>query len=60
MDPLSKNAEDFLRRNPDLQKALELFQIADGQYQAALRALRSPETRVSNSTNEPLPPEDAN
>lgn len=59
MNPLLKKAQDFSKSNPDLKKALDLFRIANNQYESALRALRRPEIRVSNSTNEAPPSEDS-
>lgn len=59
VDALLKKAQDFPKNNPDLEKALELFRIANEQYESALRALRRPEIRVSNSTNESLPTDDS-
>lgn len=53
MDKLSKQVEEFARNNPEITKALELFRIANDQYEASLRAMRRPEIRVSNSTDSP-------
>lgn len=59
MERLLKKAEEFRKSNPGLQGALDLFRIANEQYESALRVLRRPEIRVSNSTNEPSSPDDS-
>ena len=47
---LTKKAEDFVRENPKIKKALRIFQISEEQYKKALQALQ-PGTFTSDSTN---------
>ena len=49
---VKKQAEEYLRSNPDLAETLELFRVTNEQYVSALQALSRPQIRVSNSTNE--------
>jgi len=49
---VKKQAEEYLRSNPDLAETLELFRVTNEQYASALQALSRPQIRVSNSTNE--------
>jgi hypothetical protein len=50
--PNIAKVEEFLRKNPEVEKALDLFSISQRQYVRALEATLRPGVRVSNSTNE--------
>ncbi len=44
--------QQFLRENPEVRKALDLFQVSQEQYAKALEATLRPGVRISNSTND--------
>lgn len=50
--PSIVRVEEFLRKNPEVKKALDLFSISQRQYMKAVEATLRPGVRISNSTNE--------
>ena len=47
---LEDRIEEFKRLNPEVQTALDLFNISSQQYEAAISAVQSTRTYVTTST----------
>jgi hypothetical protein len=52
---LDKEAQEFLRANPNAARALELFGITFEKYQQYIEAQRKPVFYTANTTNTEVP-----
>lgn len=51
---IEKRVDEFIKNNPEIEKALEIFKIGMDKYREALEFINRPQTYSANSTNSEL------